>query len=427
MKYVILVGDGMGDLPMAELGGKTPLEAAETPVMDYLAGRGCLRRLRTVPAGFAPGSDVANLSLLGYRPAECYSGRAPLEAASMGVDLPPDAIAFRCNLVTLKRPAAGRLTMVDYSAGHIDTATAAGLIKMLDAEMGNEQCRFYPGVSYRHLLVWRHDCAGLVTAPPHDHSGRDVAELWQRYLALPGLGEVVERAAELLAVAPENGRRAGSGQNQANAIWLWGEGKPPAMKSLREQFGVGGALISAVDLLKGIGVYAGMEIINVEGATGYLDTNYAGKVAAALDALNRHELVFVHIEAPDEVSHQGDLPNKLKAIADFDHLVVGPVLEGLQRRGEDFRLAVTMDHYTPLSIRTHADLPVPFLIYDSRSHGRQPGDCRGSCWQEPSAGAFSERQAEKAPVLTDGREFMRLVLDQSKEPAVEEGSGQGQQ
>lgn len=419
MKYIILVGDGMGDWPISELGGKTPLEAAQTPVMDYLAAHGCLRRLRTVPHGFAPGSDVANLSLLGYRPAECYSGRAPLEAASLGVELPPDAVAFRCNLVTLERQGDERVRMVDYSAGHIDTATASRLIQMLDLELGNDHCRFYPGVSYRHLLVWRRDCGGLATEPPHDHSGREVGELWRRYLAVPGLGEVVGKAARLLAAAPENAERAAAGHNPANAIWLWGEGKPPAMRTLREQYGVGGALISAVDLLKGIGVYAGMEIINVEGATGYLDTNYAGKVAAALEALDRHDLVFVHIEAPDEVSHQGDLANKLKAIADFDHRVVGAVLEGLQRRGEDFRLAVTMDHYTPLELRTHADLPVPFLLYDSRLHRRQPGDCRGSCWQEPPAGAFCEKMAENAPVLTDGRQFMQLVLGQTDEPAVE--------
>lgn len=412
MKYIILVGDGMGDLPIAALDGKTPLEAAPTPVMDYLAGNGELFRLRTVPSGFAPGSDVANLSLLGYLPSECYSGRAPLEAASMGVELPADAIAFRCNLVTLAAGPGEELKMVDYSAGHIDTATAARLIERLDQELGNEQCRFYPGVSYRHLLVWRHPCAGLVTAPPHDHSGRDVAALWQRYQAVPRLGEVVRRAGELLAAAPENRERIAAGHNPANAVWLWGEGKPPAMKTLGERFGVSGALISAVDLLKGIGVYAGMEIINVPGATGYLDTNYDGKVAAALDALNRHDLVFVHIEAPDEVSHQGDLDNKLKAIADFDHRVVGPVLEGLQRRGDDFRLVVTMDHFTPLATRTHAEQPVPFLLYDSRRHLRKPEDCRGSCWQEPSAGAYCERQAEGAPLLADGREFFKLILGQ---------------
>ena len=416
MKYVILVGDGMGDLPLAELGGKTPLEAAETPVMDYLAGRGVLRRLRTVPEGFAPGSDVANLSLLGYRPAECYSGRAPLEAASMGVELPADAIAFRCNLVTLEQ-AGDRVKMVDYSAGHIDTKTAAGLVRMLDAELGNEHCRFYPGVSYRHLLVWRRDCAGLVTAPPHDHSDREVGEWWRRYLAVPGLGEVVQKAAALLAAAPENQGRRQQGINPANAIWLWGEGKPPAMKTLQEQFGVSGALISAVDLLKGIGVYAGMEIIAVPGATGYLDTNYQGKVAAALAALDRHDLVFVHIEAPDEVSHQGDLKNKLKAIADFDHLVVGPILAGLQRRGEDFRLTVTMDHFTPLSTRTHAELPIPFLLYDSRRHARKPEDCGGSCWQDPPTGAYCERQAENSPLVADGRQFLRLVLDQAGDEA----------
>lgn len=408
MKYVILVGDGMGDLPIPELDDRTPLEAAATPVMDFLARRGRLFRLQTVPEGFAPGSDVANLSLLGYRPVDCYSGRAPLEAASMGVELPPDAIAFRCNLVTLEENS-GALKMADYSAGHIETAGAAELIGLLEEKLGSEYCRFYPGVSYRHLLVWRRDCAGLITAPPHDHSGRDVAALWQRYLAVPGLGEVVSQAAALLAAAPLNQRRREAGVNPANAIWLWGEGKPPAMRTLREQYGVSGALISAVDLLKGIGVYAGMEIIQVPGATGYLDTNYAGKVAAALDALNRHDLVFVHIEAPDEVSHQGDLAKKLQAIEDFDSRVVGPVLEGLQRRGEPFRLAVTMDHFTPLSTKTHADLPVPFCLFDSRRDARDPACADGSCWQDQPAGSYCERQAQTAPLLADGREFFKLV------------------
>ncbi|ADH85588.1 cofactor-independent phosphoglycerate mutase [Desulfurivibrio alkaliphilus] len=410
MKYIILVGDGMGDFPLESLDGRTPLEAADTPVMDFLAGRGRLFRLQTVPPGFAPGSDVANLSLLGYRPAECYSGRAPLEAASMGVELPPDAIAFRCNLVTLERQDDRQVRMVDYSGGHIDTATAAELIGLLDRELGDDYCRFYPGVSYRHLLVWRRGCAGLQTVPPHDHSDREVGEYWRRYLAVPGLGEVVSRAAQLLAAAPANQRRRENGENPANAIWLWGEGRPPAMATLAEQFGVSGALISAVDLLKGIGVYAGMEIINVPGVTGYLDTNYAGKVAAALEALKRHDLVFVHVEAPDEVSHQGRLDDKLQAISDFDHKVVGPMLEGLQRSGEAFRLVVTMDHFTPLATRTHADLPVPFLLFDSQRDARDPACADGSCWMEPVRGNYSERSAADAELLVDGREFLSLLL-----------------
>ena len=411
MKYVILVGDGMGDLPLPQLEGRTPLEAASTPVMDFLAHRGHLFRLQTVPPGFAPGSDVANLSLLGYRPGECYSGRAPLEAASMGVELPPDALAFRCNLVTLEQGDGGGLTMADYSAGHIETPDAAELIQMLDRELGSEECRFYPGVSYRHLLVWRGESSGLVTEPPHDHSGRDVSSIWRRYLEAPGLSRVVEEASRLLEAAPYNRNCVAGGKSPANAIWLWGEGKPPAMRTLREQYGVGGALISAVDLLKGIGVYAGMEIIEVPGATGYLDTNYAGKVSAALDALDRHDLVFVHIEAPDEVSHQGDLEKKLQAIEDFDSLVVGPVLEGLQRRGEDFRLAVTMDHFTPLSTRTHAGMPVPFLFYDSGRDARDPSCADGSCWQDPPTGAYCEKNAENAPLLADGSEFIKLITN----------------
>ncbi|TBV79418.1 MAG: cofactor-independent phosphoglycerate mutase [Desulfobulbaceae bacterium] len=410
MKYVILVGDGMGDLPIESLSGRTPLEAAETPVMDFLAGRGRLFRLQTIPPGFAPGSDVANLSLLGYRPAECYRGRAPLEAASLGVSLPDDAVAFRCNLVTLESFGEQQLRMLDYSAGHIDTATAGRLIAMLEKELGDDYCRFYPGLSYRHLLVWRRDYAGLQTVPPHDYSGQDVSELWRHYLQIPGLGEVMSRASQLLAVAPENSRRRAAGQNPANAIWLWGEGTSPSMATLRERFKITGAIISAVDLLKGIGVCAGMEIINVPGATDYLDNNYVGAVSAALDALERHDLVFVHIAAPDEVSHQGDLPNKLRAIADFDLQVVGPMLAGLQRRGEHFRMAVTMDHYTPLSLRTHVDLPVPFILFDSRRDTRDPACADGSCWQEAAGGSYSERQAQSAPLLDDGYDFIKLLL-----------------
>lgn len=396
IKYVILVGDGMGDEPIAALGGKTPLEAAKTPAMDALASQGRLYRLRTIPAGFPPGSDVANLSLLGYLPGECYTGRAPLEAASMGISLPEDAIAFRCNLVTLALQGDKGVRMVDYSAGHIGSGEARQLIEFLDRELGSDQCRLYPGVSYRHLLVFRGDCRELVTVPPHDHTGRDVSGFWQRYLEFPPLKRLVEGAAELLAGHPVNASRQRAGKNPANGIWLWGEGKAPSMPTLEEQFGVSGALISAVDLLRGIGVCAGMEIIKVPGATGYLDTNYAGKAEAALEALSRHDLVFVHIEAPDETSHQGELALKLRAIEDFDQRIVRPIADGLRQRGGAYRLVVTMDHFTPLRLRTHSDQPVPLFLHDSR---------------HPAQGLpYGEKNAAAAPLLADGREFMRLVL-----------------
>jgi len=396
MKYLILVGDGMGDLPMAELGGLTPLAAARTPAMDYLAAHGELYLLRTVPEGYPPGSDVANLSLAGYRPTECYTGRAPLEAASMGVELADGEIAFRCNLVTIAAQDDGGLTMVDYSAGHITTAEARELIAALARELGNDQLRLYPGVSYRHLLVYRGETNGLVTVPPHDHTGRAVAEYRDRYRVVPPLAELMAKATAILTEHPVNRARVAKGLNPANGIWLWGEGKAPSMQTMQEQYGISGALISAVDLLKGIGVYAGMEIINVPGATGYLDTNYQGKVDGAIAALKDKDLVFVHVEAPDEAGHQGLLPEKMQAIEDFDQRIVQPIVDGLA--GTEFRLAVAMDHFTPLSLRTHSDQPVPVIIYDSRRVGGS-----GQPYTE-------EAVAKNGQPLADGRRFLEVLL-----------------
>jgi 2,3-bisphosphoglycerate-independent phosphoglycerate mutase len=399
-KYLILVGDGMGDLPIAELGGKTPLMAAQTPAMDFVARHGELSLLRTVPEGFAPGSDVANLSLLGYLPGECYSGRAPLEAASLGVELAAEEIAFRCNLVTLRFADQGRVFMEDYSSGHISSAEAAELIAAVEKAAGSERLRFHAGVSYRHLLVHKGDPGPLRTVPPHDHSGREVTEFWQRYQAIPHLAEALARAGTCLAAHPVNLARLARGENPANALWLWGEGRSPAMATIREQYGVEGALISAVDLLRGIGVYAGLEIIRVDGATGYLDTNYAGKAAAALKALADKDLVFVHVEAPDETAHQGRLADKIRAIEDFDGKIVRPILDGLLASGADFRLVVAMDHFTPLATRTHSAQPVPVAIYDSR----RPGEGSGLPYDEESA-------AGTGRLLADGRQFFRRILE----------------
>lgn len=398
MKYVILVGDGMGDYPIPELAGRTPLQAARTPAMDYLAGRGRLGLLQTIPAGFPPGSDVANLSLLGYRPEECYTGRAPLEAASMGVSLGTDEIAFRCNLVTVDQTPDLEIRMIDYSAGHISTTEAGELILALDRQLGNSARRFYPGVSYRHLFVRQGDLPGLNTVPPHDHTGRLVTGYWQSYLAYPDLAELLQKAGEILTDHPVNQERRRLGKNPANAIWLWGEGRPPSMATLHGRFGASGALISAVDLLKGIGVYAGMEIINVEGSTGYLDTNYEGKARAALAALDRHDLVFVHVEAPDETSHQGLLREKIQAIEDFDQRIVQTVFAGLSSR-DDFRLVVAMDHFTPVSLKTHVSEAVPFVIFDSKlqSAPLPIGFC------EPDAAATGLR-------LDNGAQFMAAIL-----------------
>ncbi len=399
MKYIVLVGDGMGDYPHDLLDGLTPLESARTHAMDRLSREGELFLLRTVPEGYPPGSDVANLSLLGYRPEECYTGRAPFEAASMGVELAQGQIAFRCNLVTLEDGSNGSVNMVDYSAGHISTEEAGHLIRDIDLALGSAGMRFYPGISYRHLMVLTGELKGLETVPPHDYIGQDVREFRDRYLKFPETGKLFIEAEKILRDHEVNRKRVAKGLSPASSIWLWGEGRPPVMKTIPEIYGISGALISAVDLLKGIGRHAGLEIINVPGATGYLDTNYAGKAEAALAALERHDLVFVHVEAPDEVAHQGLLKEKITAIEDFDSRIVKPVLDGAGAFG-DFRLVVAMDHYTPVSLQTHIDKPVPLAIYDSRGLGRASGL------------SYSEKNADKAAnLIPDGRRFFEILLE----------------
>jgi 2,3-bisphosphoglycerate-independent phosphoglycerate mutase len=373
MKYILLVGDGMGDLPVAELGNKTPLEAARKPAMDRLAREGELLLVRTVPAGYPPGSDVANLSLLGYEPEIYYTGRAPLEAASMGVAIAPDEIAFRCNLVTLDRQGPDRIIMRDFSAGHIATDEAGRLIRAVQEACGNERRTFYPGVSYRHLLVHKEGFPELVTVPPHDHTDRDVTEYYRRYLTVDSFRELMEQSAAVLAAHPVNAQRRKKGQAEANSLWPWGQGRPMQLEDFRQRYGIAGSLISAVDLLKGIAVCCGLAVINVEGATGYLDTNYEGKAGAALQALREKDFVLVHVEAPDEAGHQGLAAEKKRAIEDFDGRIVAPIVAEMERRGEPFRLVVTMDHYTPIRRRTHEDWPVPMILFDSRGTAKPSG------------------------------------------------------
>lgn len=402
MKYVILVGDGMGDLPLPELGNKTPLETAQIPTMDYLSRHGKLFRVKTIPDGYPPGSDVANLSLLGYRPQDFYSGRAPLEAASMGVELAAEEIACRCNLVTLEHVSDSAVLMVDYSADHISTPEAEVLIEFLNRNFSNDVLRFYPGVSYRHLMVYKGSLNGLETVPPHDYTGQDVSRFWRQYHGFPRLKKLLAKALPLLQKHEVNRRRTQDGRNPANAIWLWGQGKAPVMPTISQLHGIDGALISAVDLLKGIGVYGGLDIINVPGATGYLDTNYEGKATAALSALEKKDFVFVHVEAPDEVGHQGLVREKIRAIEDFDRRIVKPVFEGLsQLDGKpDFRLVIAMDHYTPISMRTHATFPVPVILYDSRKADQGSGL------------DFTERNAEAGNcILDDGEMFFNRLLE----------------
>ena len=363
MKYVILLGDGMADEPLEELGGLTPLQHARTPRMDEIARRGVVGLAETVPAGYHPGSDVANLSVFGYDPATCYSGRSPLEAASMGVELGPDDVAFRLNLVTLTAQY-GHLYMEDFSAGHITTAEARELIEALQEELGDERFSFHAGVSYRHLLVWHGGKDDLTFTPPHDLTHQSVSGHLPRGDGADELIQLTTAAQMLLNAHPVNLRRQKARQPVANSIWLWGHGRAPKMATLQEKFGLSGAVISAVDLIKGIGVYAGLDVIEVPGATGYIDTNYRGKAQAALEALQSRDFVYLHVEAPDEAAHAGNLDDKLKAIEDFDALVVGPVLDGLPALG-DFRVLVLPDHPTPVQRMTHTLGPVPFALYGS--------------------------------------------------------------
>ncbi len=365
MKYLILVGDGMGDYPLAELDGKTPLETASTPEMDALCRKGELFLTHTVPDGYSPGSDVANLSLIGYDPVRYYTGRAPLEAASMGISLASDETAFRCNLVTLKKRSEVDIEMVDFSAGHITTTEAAELIETLNNECDRTRYTFYPGVSYRHLLIVKGQLEDMEVVPPHDYIEKDVSSFFSAYFEEANWAALMQLAEEVLADHPVNLKRMEKGLLPANSIWPWGEGKMPTMPTLSSRFDISGSMISAVDLLKGIGVNAGLNVINVPGATGFIDTNYAGKAKAALNALEKEDFVFVHVEAPDECGHQGSIPNKIKAIEDFDAKIVGTIINGLRQRGESFRAVVTMDHFTPIAMRSHTTDPVPTLLYDS--------------------------------------------------------------
>lgn len=409
MKYILLIGDGMGDIPVPELDNKTPLEAAYKPTIDRLAKNGEMLLVRTVPEGFTPGSDVANLSLLGYEPEKYYTGRAPIEAASMGVEIAADEIAFRCNLVTVDHPEPGKVTMRDFSAGHISTPEAAELISAVQKSCGNDQFTFYPGISYRHLLIAKNRFPTLTTVPPHDYMDQDVTESYNAYLQIKPFRELMEKSSRILASHPVNNQRKNNGLKPANCLWPWGEGRPLALESFHDRYGINGSLISAVDLLKGMGICAGLEVINVEGATGYLDTNYEGKASAALQALKDKDFVLVHIEAPDEAGHQGLILEKKQAIEDFDARIVKPIIEEMEQRNEPFRVIVTMDHYTPLCRRTHEDWPVPMVLYNSLG------------MQNPSGLAYTESNAKFAVAenglnLSSGAQFFARFLEKKTNP-----------
>jgi 2,3-bisphosphoglycerate-independent phosphoglycerate mutase len=400
MKYLVLIGDGMGDRPLKELGGKTPLMAARTPNMDALAQRGEVGLARTIPPGLPKGSEIANLSIFGYDPKRYYTGRGPLEAASIGIKLGPEDVAFRLNLVTFG-VIGGAVIMEDYSAGHISTEEGKAIVQDLEKELGDSVFHFYPGVSYRHLLVWKgpvEKVEKIETTPPHDITEQEIGTYLPRGEGAQDLIKLMTDTQILLKTHPVNHTRQQEGKREANATWPWGQGRAPQMPSFTERFGLKGGVISAVDLIKGIGICAGLEAIPVPGATGYLDTNYQGKAEYGLRAVEKDDFVYIHVEAPDEASHNGDLKAKIAAIEAFDEQVVGTIVKGMENRG-DYRIMVLPDHPTPLELRTHTDDPVPFVIYDS-SEKRLSG-----------AAEFDEAEALKSGIVIDeGYELMERFV-----------------
>lgn len=350
----------MGDYPVAELAGRTPLQGARIPHIRRLAAAGDLRMVQTVPvSGLSPGSDVANLSLLGYKPEDHYTGRAPIEAAGAGIPLNADDVAFRCNLVTV---ADGR--MDDYSAGHITTEEGRQLVAAVEQAMGRPGLRFHGGVSYRHLLVWSGGPAEIKTQPPHDIAGKPVADHLPSGEQQTQVRALMEKSIELFREHPVNMARVAAGKKPATQIWLWGQGRSLKLPSYQELYGLSGGVITAVDLIRGLGRLIGLDVIQVPGATGFLDTNYAGKVQAALDVIEKSNFVFVHIEAPDECGHMGKVALKVEAIEAFDEKVVGPVWAALEKKGEPYRLLICTDHRTPVSVRGHTREPVPMISLD---------------------------------------------------------------
>ncbi|MEG9429921.1 MAG: cofactor-independent phosphoglycerate mutase [Christensenellaceae bacterium] len=399
MKYAVILGDGMADYPQEFLGGKTPLDLAKKPFIDGLCKVSEVGLCKTVADGLKPGSDVANLSVLGYDPKECYTGRSPLEAASIGIALKDTDVTARANLVTLSdEENFADKTMIDYSAGEITTAEAKILINYLAEKLNDGKYRLYSGVSYRHCLVVDNGKIAGDLTPPHDITGKPVkghlptSETGKEYLAL------MERSAELLKNHPVNLARIKAKKRPASSLWFWGEGTKPKLQSFKERYGLNGAMISAVDLLKGIGKLTGMRVIEVEGATGNYDTNFQGKANAALDALKDDDFVYIHMEAPDECGHHGDAEHKIYSIEQIDG-VVKTIAEGLRKRGEDFSLLILPDHPTPLNVMTHVKDPVPYILYNSAKT------------VNGGAEKYCETEAAKTGVFADsGVSLMRKFL-----------------
>jgi 2,3-bisphosphoglycerate-independent phosphoglycerate mutase len=397
MKYVVLVPDGMAGLPIEELGDRTCMERANTPRMDMIASKGVVGMARNVPKGMIPASDVANLSILGYDPKKYYCGRGPLEAANLGVELKENDVAFRFNTVTV-----GDGKMVDYCAGHISTNESAVLTDLLSKEMGGGKFSFYTGTSYRNLMVAH--CAGpeeaenlakLKCVPPHDINGKSVSRHFPKD---PEITDIMKRSMSILEGTDINRVRVDLGQNPANMIWIWGQGKKPDMPLFSDAYNVSGGVISAVDLIKGMGRVLGMEVVNVPGATGYYDTNYEGKAAAALKILEEKDLVFIHVEAPDEAGHNGDIREKIRAIENFDRKITGPVLDALTDGGCGYRVMILPDHPTPVKLRTHTSDPVPFAMAGA---GIEPDEVT----------VFTERSAKAGSMgVVKGSDLMKKLL-----------------
>ena len=403
MKYMVLLCDGMADTHNQNfLGGQTPMERANKPLMDKLAKRAEIGMCQTVADGLKPGSDVANLSVMGYDPLVCYTGRSPLEAASIGVDLKKTDVALRCNIVTLSgEENYADKTMVDYCAGDISTAEAHEIIKTVEEKLGSDIYKFYGGVSYRHCLVVDNGTTDLgEMTPPHDISGRVIGEYLSKSENAAPLIELMVKSYDILKDHPVNLKRRAQGKNEANSIWLWGEGRKPMLENFEEKNGVKGSVVSAVDLLKGIGICAGMETPEVKGATGYIDTDFEGKTNAAIESFkNGADLVYLHFEAPDECGHRGEAENKVKAIEMIDSRALKPMLEYFEESGEDFRILIMPDHPTPLETMTHSSAPVPYMIYDSRK-------------ELNGAEAFNEKSAAASGIfVSHGPEIMDKLLE----------------
>lgn len=402
MKYVVVLCDGMADYPVPALGGKTPMMCADKPHIDALAKKAEVGLVRTVAPGMKPGSDVANMSVLGFDPTKYYTGRSPLEAASIGVDLKDTDVTLRTNLVTLSDEENYEdKTMVDYCAGDISTEEAAEIMRDVQAHFGNSEFSFYPGVSYRHCLVWANGTTDLGDmTPPHDISGRVIGEYLSKSENAKKLVQMMKDSYAFLKDHPVNKKRASEGKRPANSIWLWGEGKKPMLPSFYDTFGLKGAIVSAVDLLKGIGKCAKMETPQVEGATGYIDTNFEGKAEAAVNALkNGCDFAYIHLEAPDECGHRNEPENKVKAIEMIDSRVLPIVLQGLEEIGEDYKVMILPDHPTPIVTQTHASDPVPYLIYHKNA-------------EQQGVDTINEETAKATGVFIDhGPDIMKHFLE----------------